>query len=85
LEIPETNTSKTCHRCNEMGIRKNGLFKCNNCKLEDNADRNGAINIGKRALGYISRVGVAVTLPRTEHETIVKSSEAQVFKPECVT
>jgi len=65
LEAPEAYTSQICHKCGKKGIRKNGLFKCE-CGLEDNADRNGAINIGKRALGYISKVGVVVTLPRTE-------------------
>ena len=56
MKISEAYTSQICHRCGEKGIRNNGLFKCE-CGLEDNSDRNGAINIDKRALGYISKVG----------------------------
>jgi putative transposase len=56
MEVSEAYTSQICHRCGEKGIRNNGLFRCE-CGLEDNSDRNGAINIGKRALGYISKVG----------------------------
>jgi putative transposase len=51
--ISERNTSKTCHRCKCKGTRKRGLFKCNHCGLEYNADINGAINIGHRFLGYM--------------------------------
>jgi putative transposase len=65
LEIPESYTSQLCWKCGNRGIRKNGLFKCE-CGLKDNSDRNGAINIAKRALEYISKVGVDVTLPETE-------------------
>jgi hypothetical protein len=31
---------------------------------EENADRNAAFNIAYRALGYISKVGVTVNLPK---------------------
>lgn len=58
MEISEAYTSQLCWRCGKRGIRYNGLFKCFNCKHEENSDRNGAINIGKRALGYISKAGV---------------------------
>jgi len=68
VEIPEAYTSQLCHRCGEKGIRIKGLFKCK-CGLEDNSDRNGAINIGKRALGYISKVGGVSELPLNSAET----------------
>jgi hypothetical protein len=32
---------------------------------EENADRNAAFNIAYRALGYISKVGVTVDMPKT--------------------
>ena len=34
-----------------------GLFKCLNCNYQCNADYNGAINILKRAMGYMPIVG----------------------------
>jgi len=54
------------------------LFKCDNCGYEDNSDRNGSLNIGKRVLGQVSRIGVSVNIPKTEAENIkntkIKSS-----------
>ena len=65
IKINETNTSKLCSRCGSQGLRHNGKFVCPTCKVELNADYNGAMNILKRALGYISRVGAGLTQPRT--------------------
>jgi len=73
LEVSEAYTSQICHRCGRRGIRYKGLFKCE-CGLEDNSDRNGAINIGKRALGQVSKVGVTVNIPRTEAVDIKTNS-----------
>lgn len=64
IKVSERNTSKTCSQCGQIGARKNGLFKCK-CGYEDNADRNGAINIAKRGLGEMSNSGASVTMPRT--------------------
>lgn len=58
-----TNTSKLCSRCGSQGLRHNGRFVCPKCGVELNADYNGALNILKRALGYISRAGAALTQP----------------------
>ena len=58
LKVNEAYTSKTCHVCNMIGIRTKNWFKCSNCKYEDNADRNGAINIGKRGSSYMFGSGV---------------------------
>ncbi len=63
--VSEYYTSQICSKCENIGIRKNGLFACD-CGYEDNADRNGAINIGKRALGQVSKAGVVLTQPRTK-------------------
>ena len=42
------------------------MFQCNKCNVRsENADRNAAFNIAYRALGYISKVGVTVKIPRT--------------------
>jgi len=63
VRINEANTSKLCSRCGSQGLRRNGRSVCKNCGIELNADYNGALNILKRALGYISRAGVALTQP----------------------
>jgi putative transposase len=62
--VTEEYTSQTCHKCKEIGTRKNGLFKCS-CGYQDNSDRNGALNIAERGLGQVSKLGAIVTLPRT--------------------
>ena len=49
IKLSEAYTSKTCHQCGEKGTRPyQGLFKCQSCGLEYNADLNGAINIAER-------------------------------------
>ncbi|MHA1836246.1 MAG: RNA-guided endonuclease InsQ/TnpB family protein [Candidatus Odinarchaeia archaeon] len=63
LKVNEANTSKLCSRCGSQGLRHNGKFACPSCGVELNADYNGALNILKRALGYILRVGAALTQP----------------------
>jgi IS605 OrfB family transposase len=59
LKISEAWTSQTCAECGHKGIRERGRFLCSNpyCGVERNADYNACLNIKKRALGYISRVG----------------------------
>ncbi|HDI12797.1 MAG TPA: hypothetical protein ENF64_01630, partial [Hadesarchaea archaeon] len=61
-------TSRRCWRCGALGERSgkhHGLFECPRCGLKENADRNGAFNIGRRALGYMSKVGAVVSQPGT--------------------
>jgi putative transposase len=70
VEISEAWTSQICNKCSEKGTRNKGLFKCNSCGYEDNSDRNGSLNIGKRVLGQVSRIGVSVNIPKTEAENI---------------
>jgi putative transposase len=66
IELSEAWTSQTCSKCREKGHRKTqGLFVCDHCCSEDNADRNAAFNIAKRGLVYTSKLGVVVNLPRT--------------------
>ena len=78
IEVSEAWTSQTCNRCQERSKRKTQeLFKCDTCVREDNADRNPALNIAKRGLGYISKLGVSVNMPRTP--TFFKMREATHF------
>ena len=69
--IEEYDTSKTCDRCGCEGVRATqGRFECPECELDDNADKNGALNIGKRALGKFSKplseAGAGLAQPETQ-------------------
>ena len=67
VKVPEAYTSKACHRCGSIGSRPyQGLFLCHSCGLHYNADLNGAINISKRALDYMSSAGAPLTEPLTQ-------------------
>jgi len=61
-KISERNTSKTCYRCGNMGVRlSQARFKCPACGLDYfNADLNGAINIAERFSWYIGENGDAL-------------------------
>ena len=65
VKVSEKNTSKLCHRCGHEGLRVGSLFKCPNCGYSCNADYNGAMNILKRAMGYMPVAGAGLTQPRT--------------------
>ena len=75
MKINEAFTSKTCSRCGARGSRKNGKFSCGKCGVELNADYNGALNILKRALGYISSAGVGLAQPKTPCDVPKQMSE----------
>jgi len=68
VEVSEAYTSQRCWRCGAISVRScrhRGLFECSQCGLDENADRNGTFNIGRRALGQVSKVGAAVNQPVT--------------------
>ena len=58
IKVNEAYTSKTCSVCNNAGARIKNWFKRNTCGHKDNADRNAAINIGKRGSSYMLGSGV---------------------------
>lgn len=68
--VNEKNTSKTCHRCGNIGIRATqAAFACPHCNLNRfNADVNGAINIAKRFSSQVVENGASVNKPITESE-----------------
>src|SRR5215831_2209773 len=69
IQVSEARTSQYCRKCYQKGARKiQGLFTCAKCG-EENADRNAAFNIAYRALGYISKVGVTVNIPKLKLRT----------------
>jgi putative transposase len=71
--VEEYDTSKTCNRCACEGVRETqGRFECLECGLDDNADKNGALNIGKRALGKFSK-------PLSEAGAVLAQPETQVI------
>jgi len=53
VEVDEYMTSQTCSRCGNKNTTRQGQgrFLCDECGLDDNADKNGAANIAKRGLG----------------------------------
>lgn len=51
IEVSEAYTSQRCSRCGEIGDRHKGRFKCDNCGLEIDSDKNGAHNIAQRGIG----------------------------------
>jgi len=60
IGVDESYSSKTCSRCGEIGKRPyQGLFKCPTCGYQVNADYNGAKNIYKRGMDYMSVLGAS--------------------------
>ena len=66
VKVSERNTSKLCHKCGREGVRVGSSFKCLNCKYSCNADYNGAMNILKRAVGYMPIAGAPLTEPELD-------------------
>ncbi|GAA0266745.1 RNA-guided endonuclease InsQ/TnpB family protein [Halobacterium noricense] len=73
IPVEEYNTSVTCWRCGSQNTRREvqGRLECHDCGLEDNADKNGASNIGQRAVGKdiqspLSTAGAVVAQPETQ-------------------
>lgn len=63
ISVDEAYTSCECHICRQVGKRlSQGLFSCPTCG-EYNADLNGAVNIGSRALAYMAIAGASSTTP----------------------
>jgi putative transposase len=71
--VEEYDTSQTGNRCACEGVRETqGRFECPECGLDDNADKNGALNIGKRALDKFSK-------PLSEAGAVLAQPETQVI------
>ncbi|QCJ45853.1 RNA-guided endonuclease TnpB family protein [Haloprofundus sp. MHR1] len=73
IPVKEYDTSVTCWRCGSQNTNREvqGRLECDDCGLEDNADKNGASNIAKRAVGKniqspLSTVGAVVAQPKTQ-------------------
>jgi transposase len=75
FRVREDYSSSECHVCHQDGNRlSQGRFHCPSCG-EYNADLNGAVNIGSRALAYMAIAGVSsiepirgTTSPQVEHD-----------------
>jgi IS605 OrfB family transposase len=69
-------TSRTCHRCQERGIRKRHRFCCPCCGYEGHADINAATNIRNRfnAFAVYLHGGRSVNAPRSPEEEATLSS-----------
>ncbi|WP_436928016.1 zinc ribbon domain-containing protein [Halosimplex amylolyticum] len=73
MQVKEYDTSRTCWRCGSQNTSRDvqDLVECHECGLEDNADKNGASNIGQRAVGRdiqspLSTAGAVVAQPETQ-------------------
>jgi putative transposase len=73
IPVEEHDTSITCWRCGSQNTSRDvqGRIECHDCGLDDNGDKNGASNIGKRAVGKdiqspLSTVGAVVAQPETQ-------------------
>lgn len=73
LPVKEYDTSVTCWRCGSQNTNRDtqGRLECHDCSLDDNADKNGASNIGQRAVGKditspLSTAGAVVAQPETQ-------------------
>ena len=78
LEVSEAYTSQTCHRCgkrSKSARKTQGLYVCDGCRLDTNADYNGSMNIMQRALGILSNVGGTLTIPNKEPLVIAGRSK----------
>jgi putative transposase len=71
IKVNEAYTSQTCSHCHSQGKRPyQGLFLCNSCGYQANADYNGAKNIAQRGLEAIPLLdGVSLTEPITLEST----------------
>lgn len=73
--VDEYDASKTCNRCAYEGVRETqGRFECPEFRLDDNTDKIGALNIGKRALRKFSK-------PPSEPGAVLAQPETQVIAP----
>ena len=63
IKVDEAYSSRECRICKQDGRRPSqGRFVCQSCG-EYNADLNGAVNIGSRALAYMAIAGVPGIAP----------------------
>ena len=84
MPVKESDTSMTCWRCGSQNTSREvqGLVECHECGLDDNADKNGASNIGQRAVGKdiqspLSTVGAVVAQPETQVRLTGTSGEKE--------
>ena len=77
IEVPEHNTSKQCSRCGSLRTKRpsQGLFICEDCGYQINADVNGAKNILKRAHAYMVWAGAVVTRPEGERRFVLHTPQ----------
>ncbi|MBS7611220.1 transposase [Candidatus Bathyarchaeota archaeon] len=80
IKISERNTSKLCHKYGRKGLRVRSSFKCPNCGYSCNADYNGAMNILKRAIGYMPIAGAALTQPRIRYDERFSLEEPRISR-----
>jgi len=79
IEVPELNTSRQCSKCGSMNTERpsQGVFICEDCGYQVNADVNGAKNILERAHAYRVWAGAVVTRPEGERFVLATNHTPQ--------
>jgi len=81
IKVSERNTSKCCHFCGQVGIRRpRGLLKCKGCNIIINSDVNGAFNILNKVSPSpaYAGVGVEADLPGPPSPPVVAGRTGEV-------
>ena len=80
IQVSEARTSQYCRKCYQKGAWKiQGLFTC--AKRDE---ENAAFNIVYRALGYISKVGVTVNMPKLKLRTFASVDRNAMMTKEAI-
>lgn len=86
LLVSEHDTSRTYWRCGSQNTSREvqGRVMCHDCGLDDNGDKNGASNIGQRAVGKdvqspLSTAGAVVAQPVTQ--VVLKGLDDSEMEP----
>jgi IS605 OrfB family transposase len=83
IKVNEAYTSQTCSHCHSQGKRPyQGLFVCNSCGYQANADYNGAKNIAQRGLEAIPLLdGVELIQPNQYQSLAPKNISGMLSLP----
>lgn len=82
VQVNPAYTSQTCNKCKHCtpeNRESQAVFRCVNCKHEDNADINAALNILQAGLEHSRSAGSASREPNTQDPTPINNERRAVF------